>query len=243
MGPQPIASPPETLVNSRTTSIDRLRKSLHRIGFPAAGPIADAPRNTESAGRILDLRPREDFERRHIPGASRIAPEEIEIPFLRPPRRRFLVVTDRDAGQARAAARRLRALGHEAIALDAPISRWPGPWEEGPERAPCWEPSPLLQRHRPRSGGGAAVDLAKGAAAMATNTESPTVKDFLEGVGRGLKLVEEPLPVLAMPTTAGTGAEATKNAVISSYDPPFKKSLRDDRMVPRVALVDPELGV
>jgi len=92
-------------------------------------------------------------------------------------------------------------------------------------------------------GGGAAVDLAKGAAAMATNPQSPTVKDYLEGVGRGLKLTHAPLPVLAMPTTAGTGAEATKNAVISSYDPPFKKSLRDDRMVPRVALVDPELSV
>lgn len=92
-------------------------------------------------------------------------------------------------------------------------------------------------------GGGAAVDWAKGAAAMATNAESPTVKDYLEGVGRGLKLTRAPLPVLAMPTTAGTGAEATKNAVISSYDPPFKKSLRDDRMVPRVALVDPQLSV
>ena len=92
-------------------------------------------------------------------------------------------------------------------------------------------------------GGGAAIDLAKAVAAMATNDESPTVKDYLEGVGRGLKLVNDPLPVLAMPTTAGTGTEATKNAVISSYDPPFKKSLRDERIVPRVALVDPELTV
>ncbi len=92
-------------------------------------------------------------------------------------------------------------------------------------------------------GGGAAIDLAKGAAATAVNRESPTVKDYLEGVGRGLTLSQAPLPVLAMPTTAGTGAEATKNAVISSYDPPFKKSLRDPRMVPRVALVDPELTV
>jgi alcohol dehydrogenase class IV len=46
---------------------------------------------------------------------------------------------------------------------------------------------------------------------------------------------------MAMPTTAGTGAEATRNAVISSYDPPFKKSIRDDRILPRVVLVDPEL--
>jgi alcohol dehydrogenase class IV len=92
-------------------------------------------------------------------------------------------------------------------------------------------------------GGGAAIDLGKAIAAMATNDESPTVKDYLEGVGRGLTLVQEPLPVLAMPTTAGTGAEATRNAVISSYEPAFKKSLRDERLVPRIALVDPELSV
>lgn len=92
-------------------------------------------------------------------------------------------------------------------------------------------------------GGGAAIDLGKAVAAMAVNAESPTVKDYLEGVGQGLKLAREPLPLLAMPTTAGTGAEATKNAVISSYDPAFKKSLRDDRLMPRIALVDPELAV
>ena len=92
-------------------------------------------------------------------------------------------------------------------------------------------------------GGGAAIDLAKAAAVVATNRQSPTVADYLENVGRGLKIVEPPLPVLAMPTTAGTGAEATRNAVISSYDPPFKKSLRDDRILPRIALVDPELTV
>ena len=92
-------------------------------------------------------------------------------------------------------------------------------------------------------GGGAAIDLAKAAAVVATNRQSHTVADYLENVGRGLKIIDPPLPVLAMPTTAGTGAEATRNAVISSYDPPFKKSLRDDRILPRIALVDPELTV
>ncbi len=92
-------------------------------------------------------------------------------------------------------------------------------------------------------GGGSAIDLAKAVAALATNRQGESVKDFLEGVGRGLKIERPPLPLLAMPTTAGTGTEATKNAVISSFDPPFKKSLRSDQMVPKCVLVDPELTV
>lgn len=91
-------------------------------------------------------------------------------------------------------------------------------------------------------GGGAAMDLAKAVSAMATNSESDTVRDYLEGVGSGLQLTSSPLPVLALPTTAGTGSEVTKNAVISSRDPVFKKSLRSDGMIPRIALVDPELS-
>jgi alcohol dehydrogenase class IV len=92
-------------------------------------------------------------------------------------------------------------------------------------------------------GGGSAIDLAKAAAALATNRHSETVRDYLEGIGRGLQISEPPLPIMALPTTAGTGSEATKNAVISSYDPPFKKSLRSELMLPRVVLVDPELAV
>ena len=91
-------------------------------------------------------------------------------------------------------------------------------------------------------GGGSAIDLAKAAGALVTNPFSDTVKDFLEGVGKGLKIVHPPLPLLAMPTTGGTGTEATKNAVISSFDPPFKKSLRSEWMVPRCVLIDPELS-
>lgn len=98
-------------------------------------------------------------------------------------------------------------------------------------------------------GGGSAIDLAKAVAAMvvqpydAATGLPPRIVDYLEGVGRGYKLTAAPLPILAMPTTGGTGTEATKNAVISSYEPAFKKSLRDERLVPRIVLVDPELSV
>jgi alcohol dehydrogenase class IV len=92
-------------------------------------------------------------------------------------------------------------------------------------------------------GGGSAVDLAKAVTAMATNRHGNSVADFLEGVGEGLTIERNPLPMLAMPTTAGTGSEATKNAVISSYDPAYKKSLRSEKMIPELVLVDPELTV
>lgn len=96
-------------------------------------------------------------------------------------------------------------------------------------------------------GGGAAIDLGKALAALATNvtaaeTDADTaVIDRLEGVGRSLPLGVPPLPVVAVPTTAGTGAEATRNAVISCPRRRFKKSLRSPLMVPRVAVVDPLL--
>src|SRR5207342_498774 len=92
-------------------------------------------------------------------------------------------------------------------------------------------------------GGGAAIDLAKAVAALVTNRHGSSVRDFLEGVGKGLQVTEPPLPLLAMPTTGGTGAEATKNAVISVNDPSVKKSIRSPLMVPRIVLVDPELSV
>jgi len=90
-------------------------------------------------------------------------------------------------------------------------------------------------------GGGSALDLGKAVAALLPQEGDAPVVDYLEGVGRGLKLKQPPLPVLAIPTTSGTGAEVTKNAVIASYHPPFKKSLRHDNMMPQAVVVDPEL--
>jgi len=90
-------------------------------------------------------------------------------------------------------------------------------------------------------GGGSVIDLGKAVAALAPQREFGTVRDYLEGVGKGYRLAADPLPTIAVPTTAGTGTEATKNTVISSQAEGFKKSLRDNRMVPAVALIDPEL--
>jgi len=88
-------------------------------------------------------------------------------------------------------------------------------------------------------GGGAALDLGK---ALAGLIPAPGgVMDHLEVVGRGLPLAAPPLPYIALPTTAGTGAEATRNAVIGLPDHGRKVSIRDERMLPRLAIVDPAL--
>ncbi len=92
-------------------------------------------------------------------------------------------------------------------------------------------------------GGGSALDLGKALAGVAPQPGKHSVRDYLEGVGSNRPLERAPLPVVALPTTAGTGSEATKNAVIAGHDPPFKKSLRAAGLLPRVALVDPELTV
>jgi alcohol dehydrogenase class IV len=95
-------------------------------------------------------------------------------------------------------------------------------------------------------GGGAALDTAKAIAGLLRSGTS--VIDHLEGVGRNLPYPGPATPFVAVPTTAGTGSEATKNAVISGRlpgaaadDPPFKKSFRDDRLVATVAVLDPDL--
>ncbi len=88
-------------------------------------------------------------------------------------------------------------------------------------------------------GGGSAIDLAKALAALVPAPGG--VMDHLEVVGRGLPLVRPPLPFVAIPTTAGTGAEATRNAVIGLPDHGRKVSLRDLSMLPRLAIVDPAL--
>ena len=88
-------------------------------------------------------------------------------------------------------------------------------------------------------GGGSVIDAGKAIAAIATNGGEPL--DFLEVVGKGRAIVAPPLPFIAVPTTAGTGSEVTRNAVLGSTEHGVKASLRSPLMLPRVALVDPEL--
>lgn len=88
-------------------------------------------------------------------------------------------------------------------------------------------------------GGGSVIDLGKAAAALLANPGDAF--DFLEVIGRGQPLVAPALPVIALPTTAGTGAEVTKNAVLASAQHGVKASLRHDSMLPAIAVVDPEL--
>lgn len=114
------------------------------------------------------------------------------------------------------------------------------------------EPSPqtvdsCAQRYRERAidvvigiGGGSVLDAAKAIAGL-LRIDKP-VMDFLEGVGPELPYPGPSVPYIAVPTTAGTGSEATKNAVLSvAGENGFKKSFRDEQLVPAYAVVDPDL--
>jgi alcohol dehydrogenase class IV len=88
-------------------------------------------------------------------------------------------------------------------------------------------------------GGGSALDAGKAIAAMLANPGE--LLDYLEVIGRGQALPKPSVPFIAIPTTAGTGSEVTRNAVLSSPEHRVKVSLRSPLMLPRVAVVDPEL--
>ena len=136
---------------------------------------------------------------------------------------------------------------------------WPALQEGLKKRGVAWEqmqvdgePSPQIvdeavRRFRDAGitvvvgiGGGSVLDAAKAIAGLLTSGHS--VMDYLEGVGRGIAYEGPSLPFIAVPTTAGTGSEATKNAVLSVQgDEGFKKSFRHDALVAQVAIVDPAL--
>jgi alcohol dehydrogenase class IV len=89
-------------------------------------------------------------------------------------------------------------------------------------------------------GGGSVLDAGKAIAAMMTNDGD--LLDYIEIIGRGRMLAKPSAPFLAIPTTAGTGSEATRNAVLASPEHRVKVSLRSPFLLPSIALVDPELA-
>jgi len=108
------------------------------------------------------------------------------------------------------------------------------------------EPTVDLIRRAPRDcdlvvacGGGSVLDAGKAIAALATNPGDPM--EYLEVVGQGRPLTHAAAPCIAIPTTAGTGSEVTRNAVLASTEHGVKASLRSVSMLPRIAVVDPEL--
>jgi alcohol dehydrogenase class IV len=88
-------------------------------------------------------------------------------------------------------------------------------------------------------GGGSVIDAAKAIAALLTN--SGDIMDYLEVIGQGLPLTQASAACIAIPTTAGTGAEVTRNSVLSSTEHRVKVSLRSPTMLPDLAVIDPEL--
>ena len=88
-------------------------------------------------------------------------------------------------------------------------------------------------------GGGSVIDAGKAIAGLMNNPGDPY--DYLEVIGRGRPLPNPPAPLIAIPTTAGTGSEVTRNAVLASPEQRVKVSMRSPLMLPRVALVDPAL--
>ncbi|MBI9021112.1 MAG: iron-containing alcohol dehydrogenase, partial [Verrucomicrobia bacterium] len=143
--------------------------------------------------------------------------------------RRALVVTGRNTERARPL---LDALKKEGVAFEL-FALAGEPTVEDAKQAAAFKCDLVIG-----FGGGSVIDLAKAAAALMTNPGDPL--DYLEVVGKGLPLKNRPAPCIAIPTTAGTGAEVTKNAVLFSPEHKVKVSMRHPLMIPDLAIVDPE---
>jgi alcohol dehydrogenase class IV len=147
---------------------------------------------------------------------------------------RALVVTGRDPGRAEPLLAALGRHGVQPVAFAVP----------GEPEIQVVERGLALARQEGCEfvvslGGGSAIDAGKAVAAMLANEGE--LLDYLEVIGRGKALSRPSAPFIAIPTTAGTGSEVTRNAVLASPGHRVKVSLRGLGMLPKLALVDPEL--
>jgi alcohol dehydrogenase class IV len=148
--------------------------------------------------------------------------------------RRLLLVTGRSTDRARGFAQALEAAGLESIVF--PVAGEPTTADV------------LLGQQTARRGGvqlvisfggGSAIDAGKAIAALLPTPGD--LLDYLEVIGQGRELEQPSAPFIAIPTTAGTGTEVTRNAVLASPEHRVKVSLRSPLLLPRLAVVDPEL--
>jgi alcohol dehydrogenase class IV len=148
--------------------------------------------------------------------------------------RRAFVVTGRNTHRAEQLLALLRENGVDAVTFSVPGEPEISTIENGTALARS-EKCDLVFGF----GGGSVLDAAKAMAAMLTNEGE--VLDYVEVIGRGKPLTKRPAPFIAIPTTAGTGSEVTRNAVLASPEHKVKVSLRSSFMLPKMAVVDPEL--
>ncbi|MBE9506549.1 MAG: iron-containing alcohol dehydrogenase [Chloroflexi bacterium] len=147
---------------------------------------------------------------------------------------RALVVTGSSPDRAAPLIEHLSAQGIDTVTFTVTSEPTIGVAREGTQRAREADCDLVIG-----FGGGSVLDTGKAIAALLTNGGDPL--DYLEVIGQGQPLTEPPVPYIAIPTTAGTGSEVTRNAVLASPEHRVKVSLRSPLMLPRLALVDPEL--
>jgi alcohol dehydrogenase class IV len=154
--------------------------------------------------------------------------------IARPLGKRALVVSGRSPERAERASERLHAEGLETVPCSIPHEPTVDDVRQGAALARRQECELVVA-----VGGGAVLDGGKAIAALLANDGDPL--DYLEVIGRKRALARPSAPWVAIPTTAGTGAEVTRNAVLASPEHRLKASLRSPLMLARVALVDPDL--
>lgn len=148
--------------------------------------------------------------------------------------RRALIVTGRDTSRSEMAVQFLKTTGVDSVVLPVPGEPVLETVAQGVSLARSEKCDLVIG-----FGGGSAIDAGKAIAAMLSNDGD--LLDYLEVIGQGKPLARAGAPFIAIPTTAGTGAEVTRNAVLGSPGHRVKVSLRSPLMLPRIALVDPAL--
>ena len=147
---------------------------------------------------------------------------------------RVCIVTGRTPGRAAPLVEQLNVEGLRTFTFSVPEEPTTATVLEGVEQARQARSDLVIG-----IGGGSVLDTGKAIAALLTN--SGNLLDYLEIVGRGKQILQAPAPYIAIPTTAGTGTEVTRNAVIGSPEHGVKVSMRSPLMLPRLAVIDPQL--